>query len=180
MNPDLSRAQGPGRIAMSIFGAVAVLSLTTRLWIGSLPLGVARLYAPGRSFVIFVGIIFYLVWLHRVTAAFKGQSRFTPGMAVGSWFIPFYNFVAPCLSLADVWRRVMGGQHAWLPGVWWATYLAFIVLNGVYSNAAVLQFRPPAALGWAFFAVTVISMSSWAFMLQQISARPNAPATVTA
>lgn len=180
MNPDLSKAQGPGRIAMFIFGGIAALQLLLRaVFMAGAGAGIGRFYMTGRGLLVFVGVIFYLVWLHRVHAAMKGQTKFTPGMAVGSWFIPVYNFVAPFLSLNDLWRRLMGGQSPWVPAVWWSTYLASVVLNGVMGVPAIAV-HIPAVLSWVIFAVNLVSMATWAFALQQLMARPNAPAPVTA
>jgi hypothetical protein len=60
---------------------------------------------------ILVGIatgVAFLVWLYRAhenLRAFRAETLdFTPGRAVGSFFIPFVNLVRPYQVLREVWR----------------------------------------------------------------------------
>ena len=52
--------------------------------------------------------VLFLVWLHRIVAngpALGGKGlRFTPGWAVGWWFVPFANFVRPYQVVSEGWR----------------------------------------------------------------------------
>jgi Domain of unknown function (DUF4328) len=54
-------------------------------------------------------IIFFLIWLYK---AFKnlsglqcGYLEFSPGWAVGWWFIPFANLVKPYQIVGELWRQ---------------------------------------------------------------------------
>src|SRR5262245_19507284 len=52
-----------------------------------------------QSLAFVVAAILFLVWLHGayrvLVAAGRPSAQFTPGWAVGYWFIPFLNFVRP-------------------------------------------------------------------------------------
>src|SRR5262249_54962573 len=58
--------------------------------------------------------------------------RYSPGWAVGWWFIPFAWFVVPFLTVRELWKASdpEGGSVGWqmakttpLLGIWWAGWL---------------------------------------------------------
>ena len=178
----LSKALGPGRVAMVLFASNAAMFVLRRV-LAMLGLSSLGLYNASESLsglVTFIGVIFYLVWLHRVTAAVREAegSRFTPGMAVGGWFIPFANFVLPALSLGDVYRRVMKGENGWAVGTWWAAYLLtmsfrifFAVpgFNRIYMALPDDMVRPvSSAVGWFATASMITAYGVWAFILYSV------------
>jgi hypothetical protein len=88
--------------------------------------------------------ILWLVWQHRGHANLRARGvqnlRFTPGWAVGWWFVPFANLVMPYLTMRELW------DHAGRTGTaegrvatrrplvgWWFTELAslLVILGGV-------------------------------------------------
>jgi len=88
----------------------------------------------GVQFLVAVGaIIAFSLWTHRATRnlpALGGRGlRFTPGWAVGWFFIPLANFVMPYLVFAEIWRhsdpqqRNLDGsgdkKTSPLVGCWW-------------------------------------------------------------
>ena len=55
-----------------------------------------------------VAAVFFFLWLHR---AFKNLvhlevagTRFSPGSAIGCWFIPFATFVIPYQAMKELWK----------------------------------------------------------------------------
>lgn len=94
-----------------------------------------------------------LMWLHRVVR--NNQSfgerdlHFSPGLAVGVWFIPFANFVRPYHAVREAWaaadpqlpwstpetrRRSRGGG---LVLAWWLTFI-----SGSLAGVATLGYGP--------------------------------------
>ncbi len=77
-----------------------------------------------------LSIILYLVWKHR--AAFNARlldpaaMRISPAMAVGSYFIPFANFVIPYKAMAGISRATLGDAGGVV--IWWACHLASLVI----------------------------------------------------
>lgn len=84
----------------------------------------------------------FIVWCWR---AAKNQDvlgrlpqRLGSGFAIGSWFIPFANFVMPVLIIQDLWRgsgasiprgdaRWRIADRSWLVGWWWGLFVAPLV-----------------------------------------------------
>ena len=87
--------------------------------------------------------ILWLVWQHRghanLHAAGVDGLRFTPGWAVGWWFVPFANLVKPFQTVRELWKASDGSPRwretkTWpVIGWWWSGYLLFNVLDGVAS-----------------------------------------------
>src|SRR5262245_32322284 len=113
-------AAGPAVVLLGICAAWPVLSYAFSL--------VAALIVPIelmslvyqilfglQQLVQLVAVILFFVWLHRVHVAVRqeqGTTKYTPGMAVGGWFIPFANFALPMLSMQDIWQRKMGSDRS--------------------------------------------------------------------
>jgi hypothetical protein len=81
--------------------------------------------------------IVWLVWQHRSQADLFAVGvqglEFTPGWAVGWWFIPFANFVMPYRAMRELWRRSGAadaeGQGAERPlQMWWGLYASAIAI----------------------------------------------------
>lgn len=126
-----------------------------------------------QSGVSLFTIVVFLVWINNAAKNVRtfGHDglRFTPGWAVGWWFIPIASMWMPFLALREIWRAsepesVGRGPGAWMTtrvppifGVWWATYL----LAGFVGAFAALPMllNPGSAAGTA----PAISMVSHAF-----------------
>ncbi len=78
----------------------------------------------------------WLLWqstsYRRLLGVGERATRFTPGWAIGYWFIPFANLYRPYQAIKDLWLRSEGGntrsigEAARAPallGLWWALWL---------------------------------------------------------
>jgi hypothetical protein len=95
----------------------------------------------GYMIVFIVTGIFFLKWIHRANFNCRGfgaqNMMFTPGWAVGWYFIPFMNLVRPFQVMKEIWQ-VSQNPRAWqtvagspLLGWWWGLWIA----NGVLGQA---------------------------------------------
>jgi len=91
--------------------------------------------------VILAAGIVWLVWQHRAHSNLSSLGvaglKYTPGWAVGWWFIPFANVVLPFLTVRELWKASdpESGSTEWLAqrtipllGFWWAGWLLTQVL----------------------------------------------------
>ncbi|MFG1720082.1 DUF4328 domain-containing protein [Micromonospora chalcea] len=81
-----------------------------------------------------------VIWTWRARKnldAFPGAvPNLSPAWAIAGWLVPFANFVVPARVLADllrnsVWRR----RQSWLVGVWWASWLVFLIGDRFVARA---------------------------------------------
>ena len=96
-----------------------------------------------------IAAIAFLRWIHLASKNLAplgaGGQRFSPGWAVGWWFIPIMWLFRPYQVMAEIWRGSYPetGPDAWqdlpvspLMGFWWATWL----VSGWVAYAAILFF----------------------------------------
>jgi hypothetical protein len=112
---------------------------------------------------VIVMIVMFLIWIYRAVSnvhALGAVGVDSPGWAVGCFFIPFVNLVAPYTAMSQVWRGSLSPGH-WesetspLVGVWWALWLV-INLGGVVigligsgqHHIADLIFRTQLGIGY--------------------------------
>ena len=85
--------------------------------------------------ILFVTAAFFLVWVYRahanVHALGFNELKFSPGWAVGWWFIPIFNLVQPARAMAELYRiaearnPAAGRTHIRIRPVvaWWSLLL---------------------------------------------------------
>ena len=83
--------------------------------------------------------IVWCVWQHRAQRnaieLADGKLEFTPGWAVGWWFVPFANLVKPFQTVRELWKASHGGDNGrvvatWsVIGWWWGLWLGASVLG---------------------------------------------------
>jgi hypothetical protein len=102
---------------------------------------------------------FLIAWTSRayrnLPALGAADLRFTQGWAVGSWFVPFLNFVRPKQILDDIWRVSCGedGVADWhrrrvspLLHVWWGLWILGGLLGLSMPDSAELSSVSRAAI----------------------------------
>ena len=113
--------------------------------LGGLALALLDLGIALASFLVYLAsAIFFLVWLYRSyrnLPAFGTPARnlnYSPGMAVGSFFIPFVNLVLPYRAVRDLWRNSLPADEAFLgptsPPSWFPLWWFFWLMSGFVSN----------------------------------------------
>lgn len=115
-------------------------------------------------------IVFFLIWLHRafnnLSALRAGNLEFSPGWAVGWWFVPFANLVKPYQVMSELWNEsdpdfdpdgsflssAVGAPP--LVGWWWAL---FIVSNILLQVADKMSGSTVSDIGASFAVVLIIA-----------------------
>lgn len=114
-------------------------------------------------------IVMFLVWLYRIYTNFPAlrvqHLDFTPGWAVGWWFIPFANLVKPYQVVTEAWRESdpdfdeqfgylsSSGGSSWQFPVWWGTF----ILGNISARISEMAAQDPQAISYYpyFLIVTV-------------------------
>jgi hypothetical protein len=149
---------GLGLIALCEFvaagvGAAQIASPETSIELDgmsetSLWLMIQSFIALGQIPVYITTVVLFLMWLYRahknLYALRPVHLQFTPGWAVGWWFIPFANLVKPYQAVREVWWEsgpeindgptfLTASLHS-APvymGVWWALWLSSNFLSNI-------------------------------------------------
>src|SRR5262249_49519145 len=94
--------------------------------------------------VLVAGIV-WLVWLHRaygnIPMLTRRDSKYTPGWAVGYYFIPFLNLVRVPQTMSETWEASDGGPAGGaLVVCWWLAW----IFCGIISRLADTMFTTSA------------------------------------
>jgi len=94
------------------------------------PLDIIQMVVGGLQFVVYIATaIWFLRWVHRANRAVRHLGaaglRYTPGWAVGWYFLPIVNLWKPYQAMREIWRASRNAP-AWanqpsspLLGWWW-------------------------------------------------------------
>ena len=165
-----------GRYSLRTLGAVlvAVLIVDAAAWLGALVLPVPGIVS---DFGFFAAIVMFLVWFYRARVNAEGHGwpqRLSPGWAIGAWFAPVVNFWFPFRLMAGIWRAGLPEQErmsiAILPGIWWASLLAFFCL--VFSTGPPGPTRPPWYASVPIYGTGVLAVIMTALLVQKVSSGP--------
>ena len=133
-----------GITVVSMFVQLALVHDLSRQTFGQEVLDTAR-KVEAWSVIQILGIIatgiVWVCWQHRAQANLRplgvADPKFSPGWAVGWWFIPFANFVMPYQTMTELWKG-SGPHHgvAWrmqpttaLIPVWWGAWVLTQILD---------------------------------------------------
>jgi hypothetical protein len=137
------------------------------------------------SVLFLVTGIVWLVWQHRsqsnLVAAGRVGLEYTPGWAVGWWFVPFANLVKPFQATGELWKASGGDDwrraRTWpLLGWWWATWLASNVLISVSTfrsveTASVGELITDDQIGVVGEAISVVAAILAVALVRSVGAR---------
>ena len=100
----------------------------------------------------------WLIWQHRahanLWAAGVPRLAFTPGWAVGWWFVPFANLVKPFQTVREVWKA-SSGNDVWeepptwpVIGWWWGTWVVGAAAGIAVGLAAATRSNQLTSVDW--------------------------------
>ena len=99
--------------------------------------------------------ILFLRWFKRAyenVEALGGERRFSPGWAVGSWFVPFLNLWRPKQITNDIWHAGSAGRES-VPAVvnvWWTVW----IISNFVDNIAFRSSFGSSTTGALFAAIS--------------------------
>lgn len=133
-------------VSLGVLALVAVARLVSALSLHSAAAGDADVPGAYHTYSVWAGISLlavlvsggvFIAWFHRAYKNLRRlgvqNMRYGDGWAIGSWFIPFFNWVRPKNMANDVWRGSERGVEVWwqwrqvqVPSLvhwWWALFL---------------------------------------------------------
>lgn len=191
-NPYAPGAMGPAPATDAIAGAakpaLALIGLRAALPLITYVVPLYRMFPPEmaragmdgvKSLLGLAALIAYFVWFAKYygwVRAARGGTKYSTGMAIGGWFIPFANFVLPYLALRDAVRRGANDEGGGLVALWWASYLVLTMLT--MTESVLIQTHAHFGsvetmnlllrlMYWGQFLLTVTSWGSLAYIVQR-------------
>jgi len=106
-----------------------------------------RFFAFSNPPIVISAIVVLLVWVYhakkRVIGLGMRGAEYSPGLSVGTFFIPFANLFLPFAALRELWRASINPVE-WkdqktspLVGCWWASWL----VNSLFPLAVLVSSR---------------------------------------
>lgn len=130
-----------------------------------------QLVAILALFVFLATAVVFLLWIHRahknLAALGASQLDYSPGWAVGGFFVPFLNLIRPFQVMREIWKASdpdvdFQNASSWqysasspLIGLWWGTW----ILSGVLGRL-VFSFSRDAKTVDALLSMTYLSIAS--------------------
>jgi hypothetical protein len=121
-------------------------------------------------------VVFFLVWLYRAhdnLRAFNPWSRpeYSPGWAVGSFFIPFVNLLVPYRAVREVWQKSGPPDEALMstpapPAVfpiWWTFWLLASFAGNISMRLSFNERVPESTATMISMVASVLSIVAAAF-----------------
>jgi Domain of unknown function (DUF4328) len=143
-------------------------------------------------------VTMFLVWLHRAHSNLQPllaqNVEFTPGWAVGWWFIPFANLVKPFQAVREVWVESDpdggDGEASFLSasvrsapvymGVWWGLWLVSNIVSNIAGRIYDPDTMSDVGLGALIFiipsALSIIAAIPAIMVVKDITERQTARA----
>lgn len=125
----------------------------------------------------FVAMVMFLVWFYRARVNAEGHGwpqHLSPGWAIGAWFFPVVNFWFPFLIMVDIWRAGLPEQARTkipiLPGMWWASWLAFFYL--LVSDVPTAPPHPAWHVSMPLYGTWVLAAIMTALLVHKVSSGP--------
>lgn len=115
--------------------------------------------------------VFFLIWMHRVSANLpalgRATPRFSPGWAVGCWFVPFANLVWPYQAMREIWiesapgSESSGGSTA-IVKWWWAAWLVSNIIGSIAGRVSLTaeSAQVAAAAEWCAVLASLIGIAA--------------------
>lgn len=100
-----------------------------------------------RMLLFVVSVVAVCMWTYRANANLHDRGveglEFTPGWAVGWYFVPFANLFKPLHAMREIWRESMADDGSFasetpsLLSRWWACWIAGNILTNINERLLV-------------------------------------------
>ncbi|NVE93585.1 DUF4328 domain-containing protein [Altererythrobacter lutimaris] len=155
-------------------------------WLGMVNLDAVELDAPSAAvsflylgyLVVFIGSMIRVgMWIHRAHKRLEDAGfalEFTPGWAVGWYFVPLANFIMPFRAMKELWT-VSHGEHDGIKGDdsallarWWGAWLFGYIAPTVADPMLTSDSNGMVQAGFALNAIGLVVTAVSAVLLIRI------------
>ena len=143
--------------ALSVFGQALESIGMLDIAVDVSPLAVAVGLAYVAFFLVFVAsVVVVAMWIHRAHANLADAGvdglEFTPGWAVGWYFIPFANLFKPFQAMRELWAASHGERNQFdgpAPSevrIWWTCWIAGNILSSLGDRIVLMGEGSPGSM----------------------------------
>jgi hypothetical protein len=115
--------------------------------VGALVMAVGLTYLAYFAAMV-LSLVMVSRWIYRAHANLRDMGieglEFTPGWAVGCYFVPFVNLIKPFQAMRELWTTChgeddrFGGEAPYEVKVWWGAWIVGNILSSVSLRIAAL------------------------------------------
>ncbi|MGD9581766.1 MAG: DUF4328 domain-containing protein [Vampirovibrionia bacterium] len=123
-----------------------------------------------QSMIFLLGGIIFLIWTYKACSNARILSedtmKYSPGWAVGWYFVPIYSLWKPYLAMKEIWIESHKGVNkpinkTYLLGIWWTLWissniLAQISFNTGLSDNIIVEYLVPSLLNLTAETLSII------------------------
>lgn len=168
-NDGLTKLEGRAKLARMALWAFAVIGILTagsealeasgsvNSAVDTSPLaGVVALIYLAFTLVFVICVVLVAIWIHRAHAnlhdAGMESLEFTPGWAVGWYFIPIANLFKPFQAMRELWNASRGEQYQFADETpsevkwWWAAWIMGNILSNIGTRLLWMEEGGPSSV----------------------------------
>ncbi len=173
--PGTGKGVGAGGLLATLllvrFAMPLALFTISRMGLGA-ALGPLWQYTQMIYLVLSLAIgVLLIIWCYQVHVARRGQTSFSPGMAIGGFFIPVANFVLVPLILRSAWKGVIGAGGGLLILFWWLAWVLSIGFEMMRSLKIMPSPDLVQVLNYGFIFAPVLAYGLLWHIVKTINAR---------
>ena len=143
--------------ALTAFSEVLEATGTVNIAVDAGPLALAMGLAYMAFTLVFVAsVVVVAMWIHRAHASLRDANvdglEFTPGWAVGWYFVPIANLFMPFQAMRELWNAshgqadVFGGEAPSAVKVWWGAWIVGNILSNVGMRIVMMDEGGPGSV----------------------------------
>jgi Domain of unknown function (DUF4328) len=120
-------------------------------------------------------VALFLIWFYDARVRAESSSwmpRRARAWAFWGWLIPIADLWIPFQIMADIWHAHLPphqrGKVAWLPGIWWASWLLTAFLSS-HQSGSPTSYGLQLAHDWSSFFVFAVAASTLMIIIQTVT-----------
>ena len=171
-------------VAFSAFEAAEALGIVTTFTMSESMLLAFGVVGIVQTLAYFVSVVLVAMWIHRAHANLHDRGyeglEFTPGWAVGWYFIPFANLVMPYKAMRELWHATFGTADRYdAPAptdikLWWTFWIVGNIISSISTRLSLdaaddTMFRTASTIGVVSSAMTITCAWKLIGLIRQIT-----------
>ncbi len=172
-------------VAFSSFELAEALGIITTFTMSETMLILFSIVGVAQTLAYIVSVVLVAMWIHRAHANLHDRGyeglAFTPGWAVGWYFIPFANLVMPFKAMRELWHATFGTADRYdAPAptditLWWTFWIVGNIISSISTRLSLgamddATFRMSSTIGVVSSILTIACAFKLIGLIRDITA----------